>query len=164
MECRVWGIGWHVSLLGGGCFFIDSDSGNVAIEEISHLSTSPGLNSGPRRSSTQWRNNGLTIWGHPLSTAAHRLGPSIINGGMKPLAHCAPRHKRLFTTDQKGHVAASTGIHEEVLGVDGHNEAASQTRLSMSHRALQDASWPVAGESRHLPKPSAAKTKQGRGM
>ena len=61
MECRVWGIGWHVSLLGGGCFFIDSDSGNVAIEEISHLSTSPGLNSGPRRSSTQWRNNGPSI-------------------------------------------------------------------------------------------------------
>ena len=108
MECRVWGIGWHVSLLGGGCFFIDSDSGNVAIEEISHLSTSPGLNSGPRRSSTQWRNNGLTIWGHPLSTAAHRLGPSIINGGMKPLAHCAPPTQEIVCHRPEG---ARSSLH-----------------------------------------------------
>jgi hypothetical protein len=148
----------QVSLLGGGCFLIDSDTGNVAIEEISHLFASPGFSSGTRRSSTQWRNNGPSIG------AAHQMGPSIINGAIRPLAHRAPRQKRLFATDQKGHIAASTGIHEEVLGIDGHNEAASQTRLSMSHRALLDASWPVAGESCHRPKPSAAKTEQGQGV
>lgn len=68
MRCRVWGIGWHVSLLGGGCFFIDSDTGNVAIEEISHLFASPGFSSGTRRSSPPWRNNG------PAIGAAQQLG------------------------------------------------------------------------------------------